>query len=102
MDDTDLFNVQRIALQRITLRELNPNLSNVLIVGIIIGKCRPRKFLDNKAPVKTFKAVWNFTIRDSKSDYINVSYWGASETIYQANDKFRTGDVGEYIYVIIW
>lgn len=91
MNDTD-----SVTLQRTALKDLNLNLSNVLIVGIIIGKSRPRKFLDTKSPVQTFKAVWNFTLRDSQRDYINVSYWGASETIYHVNDRFRTGDVGEY------
>lgn len=90
MDNTD-----SIALQRVILRDLNPNLSNVLIVGIIIGKSRPRKFLDAKSSVESFKAVWNFTLRDSKRDYINVSYWGASETIYQTNNQFQIGDIGE-------
>lgn len=90
-----------IALQRITLKNLNPNMSNVLVVGIIIGKTKPRKFLDTKCPVPSFKAVWNFTIRDSKSEYITVSYWEASETIYQANDQYRTGDVGKYATKII-
>lgn len=90
MDETE-----SVASQRITLKDLNPNLSNVLVVGIIIGKSRPRKFLDNRSPVQTFKAVWNFTIRDSKRDYINVTYWGAGELIYQANDRFYIGDIGE-------
>lgn len=90
MDDT-----HSVALQRITLRELNPNLSNVLVVGIIIGKSRPRKFLDSKSPAQIFRGVWSFTLRDSKRDYINVTYWGESEIIYQANNRFRTGDIGK-------
>lgn len=83
-----------IAFQRVKLRELNPNISNILLIGIIIGKSRPKKFRDEKASVPTFKAVWTFTIRDSIRDYINASYWGASETIFHANDKFKTGDIG--------
>lgn len=86
-----------VALQRVTLKQLNPKLENVLIVGIIIGKQRPKKFLDQKAPIETYKAVWNFTFRDSVQDYINVTYWGPSETIFHANDSFSTGDVSEYL-----
>lgn len=89
-----------VALQRVSLININPNLSNVLIVGIIIGKTKPRTFLDTKATVQTYKSVWNFTLRDSKTDYINVSYWGESEIIYYANDQFRTGDVGKLLFSI--
>lgn len=88
---------ESITLHRICVRDINPNFSNVLVVGVIIGKRRPRKFLDTKSSVQTFKAVLNFTLRDSQRDYINCSYWGASETIFQANDRFRTGDVGMQI-----
>lgn len=84
-----------VSLKRVSLKDLNPNLYNVLIVGIIIGKTRPRKFLDTKTSVETYKAVWNFTLRDSKQDYINCAYWGASETIFNVNERFRTGDVGK-------
>lgn len=90
MDDNN------VALQRVNLRNLNPNLTNILIVGIIIGKQRPRKFLDKKAPVEFYKGVWNFTLRDSVQDYINVTYWETSEVIFQKNDQFHTGDVGEW------
>lgn len=84
-----------VTLQRIPLREINPNLSNILVVAIIVGKTRPRKFLDTKVHVQTYRAVWNLTLRDSIRDYINCTYWGASETIFQADERFRTGDVGK-------
>ncbi|KAG5897442.1 hypothetical protein JTB14_002703 [Gonioctena quinquepunctata] len=91
MEDTS------VALQKVNLRTLHPYLDNILVVGIIIGKQRPHQFLDTKAPVHVYKGVWNFTIRDSPQDYINVTYWGPSEVIFQANDKFHTGDVIELI-----
>ncbi|RZB84944.1 meiosis-specific with OB domain-containing protein, partial [Asbolus verrucosus] len=84
------------ALKRVALKDLGPDLDNVLIVGIIIAKQRPRKFADNKSKdSEDCRAVWNFTLRDSQRDYINVTYWGNSETICAANDKFYTGDVVE-------
>lgn len=84
-----------VALQKINIRHLDPNLENVLIVGIIIGKQRPKKFADTKTDVEVYKGVWNFTLRDSPQDYINVTYWSSAETVFQANDKFHSGDVGE-------
>ncbi|CAH1155516.1 unnamed protein product, partial [Phaedon cochleariae] len=86
-----------VGLQKVSLKNLIPNQENCLIVGIIIGKKRPRKFVDTKAPVEVFRGVWNFTFRDSPQDYINVTYWGSSEVVFQANDKFHTGDVVEII-----
>ncbi|KAJ8934928.1 hypothetical protein NQ314_013087 [Rhamnusium bicolor] len=86
-----------VALQKIKLRNLDPYLENVLIVGIIIGKQRPKKFLDTKAAAEAYKGVWNFTLRDSPQDYINVTYWSSSEAVFQANDKFHTGDIVEII-----
>ncbi|XP_074026715.1 meiosis specific with OB domains hold'em isoform X2 [Leptinotarsa decemlineata] len=86
-----------VALQKVNLRRLHPYLDNILIVGIIIGKQRPRKFLDKKSSVEVYRGVWNFTLRDSPQDYINITYWGPSEVIFQANEKFRTGDVVEII-----
>lgn len=83
--------------QRVNLRNLEPDLNNILIVGVIIGKQRPRKFVDVKAKeTNSYKIVWNFTFRDSLQDYINVAYWSNNDAAYEANDRFHTGDVGEY------
>ncbi|XP_056644226.1 meiosis-specific with OB domain-containing protein isoform X2 [Diorhabda sublineata] len=91
-----------VAVQRATLKDLNPYLTNILIVGAIIGKQKPRKFTDAKLNVHgVLRAVWNFTLRDSVKDYINVTYWGSAEVIFQANDKFNVGDVVALINPII-
>ncbi|KAJ8966403.1 hypothetical protein NQ317_009635 [Molorchus minor] len=89
--------MDNIALQKVNIRNLDPNLENVLIVGIIIAKQRPKKFLDTKVSAETYRAVWNFTLRDSVQDYINVTYWSSSEVVFQTNDKFNSGDVVEVI-----
>ncbi|XP_072397661.1 meiosis-specific with OB domain-containing protein [Diabrotica undecimpunctata] len=87
-----------VALRKTRLIDLNPNLTNILIVGVIIKKDKPRRFKDSSSCVEgMFRAVWNFTLRDSLKDYINVTYWGSSEAIYQVNNVFRTGDVVEVI-----
>ncbi|XP_066262542.1 meiosis-specific with OB domain-containing protein [Euwallacea similis] len=91
-------NYNRVALQRVDLKNLNTNLTNVIVIGIIIGKQRPNIFVSQTSesgPIT--KAVWNFTIRDSMQHYINVSYWGSAEQILEANDKFRTGSVVEIV-----
>lgn len=88
-------NYNVVTLQKVELRNLAPYLANALIVGIIIGKNRPKLFEAQGAEVNSRRAVWNFTIRDSLQHYINVSYWGTSEQIIQANEKFVIGDVGK-------
>nr|CAH7754922.1 unnamed protein product [Callosobruchus chinensis] len=90
-------NNDNISLRRVKLRELFPDIDGILVIGIIIGKQRPRKFLDRKSPVDSYIAVWNFTLRDSPCEYINVSFWGSTEVVFQANDRFHTGDVVEIV-----
>ncbi|CAG9767901.1 unnamed protein product [Ceutorhynchus assimilis] len=88
-----------VSLQKVDLKHLDPHVTNVLIVGIIIGKNRPKILETQQRGPDTGgqRAVWNFTIRDSVPHYINVAYWGNPEQIFQANDKFSTGDVVEII-----
>nr|XP_001813294.2 PREDICTED: meiosis-specific with OB domain-containing protein isoform X2 [Tribolium castaneum] len=74
---------------------MEPDMDNILIVAIIIGKQRPRKFLDKTKETEQYKAVWTFTVRDSPRDYINVTYWGSSDDVCTASDKYYTGDVVE-------
>ena len=37
----------------------------------------------------------NFTLRDSRVDFINVSCWGKSAYIHDLADHFHIGDVGK-------
>jgi hypothetical protein len=82
-------------LQRVAIKDLMPDMDNILVVALMIGKQRPRKFADKNKESSQFRAVWNFTLRDSPRDYINVTYWGGSDEVCAASDKFYTGDVGE-------
>ncbi|KAJ3657203.1 hypothetical protein Zmor_016222 [Zophobas morio] len=84
-----------IGLRRKSLKDLEPDLDNILIVAVIIGKQTPRKFPDRSKDNDQYRAVWNFTLRDSPRDYINVTFWGPSEDVCSTNDKFYTGDVVE-------
>ncbi|CAH1369705.1 unnamed protein product [Tenebrio molitor] len=82
-------------LQRVAIKDLMPDMDNILVVALMIGKQRPRKFADKNKESSQFRAVWNFTLRDSPRDYINVTYWGGSDEVCAASDKFYTGDVVE-------
>lgn len=87
-----------IALQKVTLRTLEPTIFNGLIVGIIIAKQETRQFVDSKSSqAGTSRAVLNFTLRDSLQDFINVTYWGKFEQIHEVDEKFHIGDVVEII-----
>lgn len=82
------------ALEKYTLRYLHPDVGNAFVVGVIIAKQSPRKLADDRA-------VWNFTLRDSPQDYINVTYWGRKDSVSLLNEKFQVGDVGKLTIEII-
>lgn len=82
-------------LQKLVLRNLDPNLNNIFVVAIIIAKQRVRKF-PNAENDKPDRAVWNFTVRDSPRDYINVTLWGTSLHVENLSQKFQIGDVGTF------
>lgn len=84
-----------IGLQKVSLRELHPSISNALLVGIIIGKQRPRIFASKKNTQNETRAVWNFTLRDSIRDYVNVTCWGGNVPINHLSDESHIGDVVE-------
>lgn len=88
-----------VGLQKFSLRELHPDIYNALIVGIIIGKQRPRIFTNLKRENNTDRAVWNFTLRDSIQDYINVTCWSNEQEITYLNDSFHIGDVGNLFFI---
>lgn len=79
-------------LEKYTLRYLHPDIGNAFIVGVIIAKQSPKKLADERA-------VWNFTLRDSPQDYINVACWGRKESVSLLNEKFHVGDVGKLLFV---
>ena len=85
--------ISSIALRKLTLQELQPDLNNVVVVGVIIAKQRPRTFAPKRNEFGN-RAVWNFTLRDSPRDYINATFWGACEEVLKLSDTFQIGDVG--------
>lgn len=78
-----------VTLEKYTLRSLRPDVFNAFVVGVIIAKQSPRKLSDDRS-------VWNFTLRDSPQDFINVTCWGQKESVFLLNEKFQVGDVGKF------
>jgi len=42
------------------------------------------------------RSVWQFTLRDSEKDFINVTVWGSTEFVRKLSSTFNIGSVGEY------
>lgn len=82
-----------VGVQRITLRNIHTHLTNSVIVGVIIAKQQHRVFPSKKEGPD--RGVWNFTLRDSEIDYINVTCWGSAEYAQHLDMSFTVGDVGE-------
>lgn len=78
------------ALNRTSIKNLEVDLPNVMLIALLIGKQPHRCFKPlnyGKVPVSTEeRAVWNFTVRDSPRDYINVTFWGKPDTISQLDN----------------
>lgn len=81
-----------VGVQTVCLRNLHTRITNSLIVGVIIAKQRPRIFVKNNG---NNRAVWNFTLRDSIHDYINVTCWGSDEFVNYLSANFKVKDVGK-------
>ncbi|XP_072947558.1 meiosis-specific with OB domain-containing protein isoform X2 [Epargyreus clarus] len=81
-------------VQRIQLNNLNINLKNALIVGIIIAKNSPRK-IGSKKKNGDSRGVMSFTLRDSRVDTINADVWGSEYFVITFYERFLVGDVVE-------
>lgn len=83
-----------VGVQRVCLKKLHTKITNSLIVGVIIAKQSNRIFADKKTG--SSRGVWNFTLRDTINDYINVTCWGSEEFVTLLDKSFHVGDVGKY------
>ncbi|XP_065833454.1 meiosis-specific with OB domain-containing protein-like [Oscarella lobularis] len=77
---------------RISIRDLSPSLPNCTVVGLVLAKEAPRSFPDKKNPGQ-FRCLLAFTIRDSSTDYINVTLWGSQGFVERTSSTFRINDV---------
>ncbi|XP_030840774.1 meiosis-specific with OB domain-containing protein-like [Strongylocentrotus purpuratus] len=79
---------------KVNLKDLTAQASNVVIIGIVIAKQKPRQ-VQSKSNPGTDRSVFGFTLRDSPVDFINASCWGSSEHVLALSNKFRIGEIVE-------
>ncbi|XP_004706203.2 meiosis-specific with OB domain-containing protein [Echinops telfairi] len=73
------------------LSGLHPNLANLKIIGIVIGKTDAKGFPDRKN-IGSERYTLSFTMRDSPTHFVNVTSWGSEHYIRGLSDSFRVGD----------
>ncbi|CAH0765916.1 unnamed protein product [Bemisia tabaci] len=81
--------------KRVAIKDLNPSVTNILIIGIVIDKRSPRIVSCKKR--NTEKSLLKFTMRDSEVDFINVTMWGSQDFIENLSMEFYMGTVVEVI-----
>eukprot|EP00073_Rattus_norvegicus_P050633 XP_017453017.1 PREDICTED: meiosis-specific with OB domain-containing protein isoform X2 [Rattus norvegicus] len=80
------------ALKNFTaLSDLHPNMANLKIIGIVIGKTDVKGFPDRKN-IGSERYTFSFTIRDSPNHFVNVSSWGSEDYIRSLSDNFKVGE----------
>nr|XP_055032137.1 meiosis-specific with OB domain-containing protein isoform X3 [Misgurnus anguillicaudatus] len=70
---------------------LNVNITHAKVVGVIIWKTDSRGFPDRKN-VGSERFTFSFTLKDSPTDFINLSAWGTEEYIHGLSSHFQIGD----------
>ncbi|XP_076793300.1 meiosis-specific with OB domain-containing protein isoform X2 [Arvicanthis niloticus] len=73
------------------LSDLHPNMANLKIIGIVIGKTDVKGFPDRKN-IGSERYTFSFTIRDSPNHFVNVSSWGSEDYIRSLSDNFKVGE----------
>ncbi|XP_042778246.1 meiosis-specific with OB domain-containing protein isoform X2 [Panthera leo] len=73
------------------LADLYPNMANLKIIGIVIGKTDVKGFPDRKN-VGSERYTFSFTIRDSPAHFVNAASWGSEGYIRSLSDSFRIGE----------
>lgn len=86
-------------VQKVRLNQLNMNIKNALIVGIVIAKNSPRTIGSKKKNGES-RGVTSFTLRDSDVDTINVDVWGSEYFVLTFHERFLVGDVGKGFFYV--
>ncbi|KAM9059066.1 meiosis-specific with OB domain-containing protein isoform 4-T4 [Megaptera novaeangliae] len=73
------------------LSDLHPNMANLKIIGIVIGKTDVKGFPDRKN-IGSERYTFSFTIRDSTTHFVNATSWGKEDYIRSLSDGFRVGE----------
>ncbi|XP_031555917.1 meiosis-specific with OB domain-containing protein-like [Actinia tenebrosa] len=76
------------------VRDLTQGMQNTVLVGLVITKQEKRSFEDKKNPGTT-RSHLHFTLRDTPTDFINVSCWGSNTHISNLAKAFKINDVVE-------
>uniref|UniRef100_A0A8D1KKJ0 Meiosis-specific with OB domain-containing protein n=1 Tax=Sus scrofa TaxID=9823 RepID=A0A8D1KKJ0_PIG len=89
--DTDRIMANSIVSKNFTaLSDLHPNMANLKIIGIVIGKTDVKGFPDRKN-IGSERYTFSFTIRDSAAHFVNVASWGNEDYVRALSDSFRVG-----------
>ncbi|XP_033119046.1 meiosis-specific with OB domain-containing protein-like [Anneissia japonica] len=77
---------------RTFIADLAPHLPNVVLFGVVLSKQSPRSVVSRKYP-NTQRYVFSFVLRDSVTDFINISCWGAGGFIKELANSFKIADI---------
>ncbi|KAM9773094.1 meiosis-specific with OB domain-containing protein [Syngnathus typhle] len=80
------------AMNYICISELDPKLSNLMVVGIIIGKT-DIKHSPARKDARVDRLLFGFTIKDSPDFFINVLALGSDGYINTMSNSYNIGDV---------
>lgn len=91
-------------LQRIDIKNLSPEMKNITVVGLIVGRNEPKYMKstlkqDNVDLVQ--RGVVSITIRDCSSSSINCALWGSARYIQQFVAKYSVDNVVSISYVTV-
>ncbi|XP_073835907.1 meiosis specific with OB domains hold'em [Musca autumnalis] len=77
------------------LYQLHPEMENILIVAMVLGKTEPNIFLSRNDT--QHKGVMCFTLRDSPQHIVNCKYWGSREKVEELNEQIQLGDIVDVV-----
>jgi hypothetical protein len=78
--------------QSLSINQLQPHLSNTVVIGLVINKQSVQSFPDKRNPGST-RYKMTFSIRDTPTEYINVTCWGSKAYISGISQMFKMYDV---------
>ncbi|GFY65814.1 meiosis-specific with OB domain-containing protein [Trichonephila inaurata madagascariensis] len=81
-----------VTYQKVSISQLSSELSQVVVLGMVIAKQGIRRVSSKKMPGRE-RFVLNFTIRDSPNDTINAACWGEESAINIMSTSFAIGDI---------
>uniref|UniRef100_A0A1A9VG56 MEIOB-like N-terminal domain-containing protein n=1 Tax=Glossina austeni TaxID=7395 RepID=A0A1A9VG56_GLOAU len=77
------------------LSELHPDISNALVIALVVNKTEPNIFTAKNDT--QYRGVMNFTIRDSEQHIINCKVWDRQEKVLHYYENVKLGDIVDII-----